>query len=328
MTLLQLPPETLYQIFNHIGSSFFRSDLSRLTVCRQWSEFAYTACFRDFYVTQNILRRLLSSPYAESSLGLVKDNAETLALNLKGFEDWDSLLDSDTSDWDGAHGQAKRAEWTRKLNNDLVYFGSIIQQSRKLRIVRIQATSELHPLDRFLERRDYLCLSPICTFLSASNITSLELDLCGTRLIPHQSQDHVCPSIAALLSTLRRLRLRLRSICADVLKPPQEHQQDYTNQLRLDQVLINLSLYDESPSVTITSAAHATCCDSSMDNSGGSRFLQLKADLEEQARVLVAQMAAPKMVRILTHVPPRKEIEMRAFDALTGRYIRLREGAD
>ncbi|KAF1835637.1 hypothetical protein BDW02DRAFT_597127 [Decorospora gaudefroyi] len=233
MSLLQLPSETLIQIFDYVGSSYFRSDLSRLAVCKQWSKFAHTACFRDFYVTQKTVRRLLSSPYVESSLPLVKDSVETLDLALKGFEDWDSIL-----------------------------------------------------LSRHESR------------------TSQE----------HGEGFHVCTSIAALLTTLRRLRLRIRSICADVLKPRQQN----TN-LRLNEVLINLSLSDESP--LATSAAHATCCASS---AGG--FLQLKADMEKKAQDLVAQMAAPRIVRIVTHALP--SIEMRAFDVLTGRHVRLSGGAE
>jgi hypothetical protein len=329
MPLLQLPPETLIQIFDYVGSSYFRSDLSRLTVCKQWSKFANNACFGDFYVTQKTLRRLLSSPYVESSLSLVKDSVETLDLDLEGFEDWDSIPLSrhdsqavnalNVSTWNGAHGRAVRAAWTTELNNNLLYLATIIKQSRKLRILRIQATIELHPLLRLLERRDYLFLSTIRAFLSASNLTSLELDLCGTRLIPHQSQEHgegfhVCTSIAALLTTLRRLRLRMRSICADVLKPPQ-----HSTNLRLNEVLINLSLSNQSP--LNTSAVHATCCGSSP---GG--FLQLKADMEKQAQVLVAQMAAPKIVRILTHALP--SIGMRASDVLTGRNVTLSESAE
>ena len=329
MPLLQLPPETLVQIFDYVGSSYFRSNLSRLTVCKQWYTYAHPACFRDFDVTQQTLQDLLSSPYMGSSLSLVKDSVETLDLDLNGFENWTSLLLSrhdsqtvslsDLSSLDDAHGRAVRAAWTAQLNQDLLYFATIIKQSRKLRILRIQATTELILLLRYLERRDYLFLSTIRAFLSASNLTSLELDLCGTRLIPDQSQEHgegfhVCTSIAALLTTLRCLRLRMRSICADVLKPRQ-----HSTKLRLNEVLINLSLSYESP--LTTSAAHATCCGSS---SGG--FLQLKADMEKQAQALVAQMAAPKIVRILTHELP--SIEMQAFDVLTGKNVRLSDSAD
>lgn len=213
MSLLQLPTETLIQIFDYVGSSYFRSDLSRLTVCKQWNEFARTACFWNFYVTQKTLERLFSSPYVEPSLALVKNSVETLDLDLKGFEDWDSIPLSrhdsqavdvlNVSTWNGAHGRAVRAVWTTELNNNIPYLATIIKQSRKLRILRIQATSELHPLLRLLERRDYLFLSTIRAFLSTSNLTSLELDLCGTRLIPHQSQDHgegshVCTSAVSV----------------------------------------------------------------------------------------------------------------------------------
>ncbi|KAF2678645.1 hypothetical protein K458DRAFT_463260 [Lentithecium fluviatile CBS 122367] len=274
ISILELPAEILIQIIDYVGSSYFRSDLSRLAVCKH------------FFVTQKTLRRLLSSIYVESSLLLVKDSAETLDLDLKGFEDWDSIPLS------------RHDAQAINLNNDLLSLATIVKQSRKLRILCIQATSELHPPLPLLERRDHLFLSTIRAFLSASNLTSLELDLCGTQLIPDQSQEHsrsegfhVCARIAAL-TTLRRLQLRMRSICADVLK----HQQHSTN-LCLNEVLINLR-----------------------------GFLQLKADIEKQAQVLVAQMAAPNRVRILTHVPPI--IQMRAFDVLTGRNVTLSEGAE
>jgi hypothetical protein len=48
--------------------------------------------------------------------------------------------------------------------------------------------------------------------------------------------------------------------------------------------------------------------------------------MAKQAQVLVAQMAAPKMVRILTHALP--SIEMRAFDVLAGSNITLSEGTE
>ncbi|OAL50497.1 hypothetical protein IQ07DRAFT_587152 [Pyrenochaeta sp. DS3sAY3a] len=329
MPLLELPPETLIRIFDYVGSSYFRSDLSRLTVCKQWSRFALPACFQEFHVTQKTLRRLLSSRYVESSLPLVKDSLETLDLDLKGFEDWNSTSVSphnsqagtvlDVSYWIGAHGRAVLAAWTAKLNNDLSYLATIYKQSRKLRILRIQATGELHPLLWFLERRDYIFLSTIHAFLSSSSITSLELDLCGTRLVPDESQEHgegfhTCTSIAALLTTLRHLRLRMHTICADVLKP-----QQHSTNLRLNEILINLSLINGSP--PITSAYHATCCGSSP---GG--IVQLIADMEKQAQDLAAQMAAPRMVRILTHTLPN--FEFRAFDVLTGKNVALSKGAE
>jgi hypothetical protein len=161
MPLLQLPTETVLQILIYVGSTFFRSDLSRLTVCKQWKELAHTVCFQEFYVPQQTLRRLMSSPYVESSLALLKDNVKTLDVGLKGFEDWDSIPTSqhesqDMATWSGTQGHAVRAAWTTELNQDLLDLATIFSQSRKLCIIRIQATSELHPLLHHLERRDYL----------------------------------------------------------------------------------------------------------------------------------------------------------------------------
>lgn len=267
----------------------------------------------------------MSSLYSESSSSLVKDSAETMDLGLKGFEDWSSIPLSQhasraMNSLNVSTGNAShpRTVYTTELNNDLLYIATIMKQSRKLRILRIHATSELHPLLHLLQRRDYLCLSTICTFLSAIHLTILELDLCGTQMTPDQSQEHseglhVCISIAALLTTLQRLRLRTRSICADALKL-----QQYSANLNLKEMILNLSLSDESS--LATSATHATCCGSS---TGG--FLQLKVDMEQQARVLVDHMAAPKTVRILTHAFP--SFEMRAFDVLTGKNIMLSEDA-
>ncbi|KAH7408756.1 hypothetical protein DE146DRAFT_743441 [Phaeosphaeria sp. MPI-PUGE-AT-0046c] len=95
----------------------------------------------------------------------------------------------------------------------------------------------------------------------------------------------------------------MRSICAAVLTT-----RLHSTNLRVNEVLINLSLFNES-SLT-TSAAHTTCY----------------ADMEKQARVLVAQMAAPKTVRMLTHGFP--SITMRTFDVLNGKNLTLSEGAE
>ncbi|KAF2823619.1 hypothetical protein CC86DRAFT_447362 [Ophiobolus disseminans] len=293
MLLLELPPETMIQIFAYVGSSYFRSNLALLTVCKQWSKFAHSACFQDFHVTQKTLRRFLSTPDVKSSLSLVKDSAETLDLDLEGFENWETI-------------SAVPARFAGFLNKDLLRLATIIKESRKLRTLRIQATLELHPQISLLDRRDYLFPFTLHAMLSAGNLTSLELDLCGTRIGPYQSQDpdegfHVCTSIASFLTTLRRLRLRMCHVCAECYKASEKYLNN-TSPLNL-------------------SVAHAERC---IPESGG--FLQLKADIEEQAQALATQMAAPKMVRVLTHKYPH--LTLRACDVLTGKEISLSEGAE
>ncbi|KAF1969597.1 hypothetical protein BU23DRAFT_652724 [Bimuria novae-zelandiae CBS 107.79] len=136
-------------------------------------------------------------------------------------------------------------------------------------------------------------------FLLANSLTSLNLDLYNARLVHqrdqvHVEEFHICTLIAAHLATLR-----------------------HSIDLRLKEVIINLSR--NSP--RSMSAGHASCCE---DIPGG--LVRLKAGMEEQARVLAAQMAAPKMVRILTHM--RRQGEMRAFDVLTGKTLALSKDAE
>ncbi|KAI0003583.1 hypothetical protein F4779DRAFT_601457 [Xylariaceae sp. FL0662B] len=322
MPLLRLPPEILMQVMGYVGSSYFRQDSGRLTVCKQWFIFACIACFKDLQLSQQTLRRLMSSQDVEGSLLLVKDNLAILDLELKGFEDWISIpepqsypQDADTLDasfWDGDLGRLVLADWTTVLDSDLAQLAVTVKKSPSLRMMRIRASSERHPLFPHLPRRDYLSLSTIGVLLSVENLTVLELDLCGTRLVPRQEHGddfHICTSISALLTTLRRLRLRMRSICADVLRP----QRDDTS-LRLSEVLINLSLSNESPMTT--SAAHSIRCGST-----GGGFYQLKEDIEKQAEALATRMVSPKTIRILTHSLP--QIEMQSLDILTGKCMIL-----
>ncbi|KAI1441524.1 hypothetical protein F5Y02DRAFT_294216 [Annulohypoxylon stygium] len=327
MSLLRLPPEILTQVMDHVGSSYFRHDLGRLTVCKRWFIFARIACFNNLQYSQKTLRRLLSSQDVERSLLAIKGSLEILDLELKRFEDWSSIPEplsnpQDANIWDifiwgGDLGRVLLADWTTVLDNDLAQLAVTVKNSPRLRMIRIQASSERHPLLPHLPRRDYLSLSTVRALLSVENLTVLELDLCGTHLMPRQEHGddfHVCTSIGALLTNLRRLRLRMRSICPDVLRP-QHHDTD----LRLSEVLINLSLSEKSPMTT--AAAHSTRCGST-----GGGFLQLKADIEDQAKALAARMASPKTIRILTHSFPH--IETQSLDVLTGKNMTLADNME
>lgn len=324
MSLFELPPEIIVYIFEYVGSSYFRSDLSRITVCRLWSRYAHTACFQDLSLTRQTLRNLDSSPDKGAILTLVKDSLKTLSLFLEGYQGWNLFPVASYEHkrvlwryWRGPHGMEERQIWTRELDLNLLFLITIMKDSRKLRSLCIKTISELHPHVPMLGRRDYLYLSTVRACISTCGLSHLELDLVGTNLLPkeHDEEDHICPSIAKLLPTLRRLRLRMRSICADVLKSPQG-----STDLRLNLVLINLSLTNESP--LVAAAGHAIGC-----NSSPVQFLRLQFDIEKEAQVLVTQMAAPKMVRILSHARTI-HTGLQALDVLSGETIKLDEKAE
>ncbi|RYC57053.1 hypothetical protein CHU98_g9156 [Xylaria longipes] len=321
MSLLRLPPETLAQIFDHIGSSFFHEDLGRLTVCKQWLEFALPACFKCIKFSQETLRILITSGAVKRPSPL-KRSLETLDLELRGYHySYGSTFDPqqnaqesnvlDATASNKAFSDIPTKTWINVLNDDLAQLAVITQQSRRLRTLRIRAWGSPSP-DALDNPEDYLSLPTIQAFLSVENLSVLVLDLSVSFLNSSGEQGksfHICPAIGALLRTLQTLHIRMRSICPDVLKP-----RGPDGSLHLSVVVINLSLITNQPGTT--SAAHSKRCGSL---AGG--LLQLKADIEEQAQALAARMASPKIMRVLTHSLP--QFETQSLDVLTGKTMVL-----
>ncbi|KAK7413918.1 hypothetical protein QQX98_007185 [Neonectria punicea] len=320
MSLLRLPPETLKQILDFVGSSFFHEDIGRLTVSKQWFDFARPACFKCVTLVQETLRILISSEDM-SRLSPLTDSLETLDLNLRGYQACNSTLypQADAQEANASETATPNEPlrdnpvktWMKVLNNDLAQLAIIGRQSRKLRILRIRAWSS--PPPEILDNpEDYISLPTMRALLSMENLSVLVLDLSVGLLISSGEQEdggHICPAIGALLRTLTTLHLRMRSICPDVLKP-----NDPNDDLRLSAVVVNLSLTTDLPGVT--SAAHSKRCDPP-----GGGLLQLKADMQEQAEALAARMASPKIMRILTHSLP--QFETQSLDVLTGKIMIL-----
>jgi len=320
MSLLRLPPEILRQIFNHISPSFFHENLSRLTVCKQWYEFALPACFRRITLSHESLQGLLTAGVTREPSPL-QNSLETLGLELSGYQPDVSTSYSPERAQESnlreasASNEALRDNpadsWMNDLNNDLARLAAVVRRSHRLRTLRIRAWSSPSP-EPFDSPENYLPLPAIQALFSVENLSVLVLDLSGSFLDSSGQQGddhHICPAIGAILPTLQTLHLRMPSICPDVLKP-----RDPTDSLHLGVVVINLSLITNLPG--ITSAAHSRRC-----GSQGGGLLQLKADIQEQAEALVTRMASPKIMRILTHSLP--QFETQSLDVLTSKTMIL-----
>lgn len=320
MSLLKLPPETLKHIFDEIGSSFFREELGRLTVCKQWLEFALPACFKCIALSPDTLRGLITSGVTRKP-SLLRNSLETLDLELRAYEACmstfhhrDDAQESNTLEMTAPNEARRNTPFkyeTKALNDDLAQLAIAIQQSHRLRTLRIRAWSAPFP-EPFDSPEDYLSLPTIQALFSVENLRVLVLDLSVSVLDSSGQQGnghHICPAIGALLPTLRALHLRMRSICPDVLKP-----RDLNTSLSLSVVAINLSLTTNLPGVT--SAAHSKRC-----GSRGRGLLQLKKDIKEQAEALATRMVSPKALRILTHSLP--QFETQSLDVMTGKTMIL-----
>lgn len=331
MYLLKLPPELLLLTTQYLGASFFRDDLRRLTLCKQWYPFARTVLLADLRLSAKSLAQVLFAPGAARRLELLKPSLRGVEFTLDGFDDWESILPTTTAlslggdastptVWNENDCQAARAEWTTRLDDNLSNFLAFLRTCRNLRTFRFTAFSEFHPLLEEFPKRDYLYEPTVSRLLSLRNLTALELDTCGTSFISrndHQGpqQIHVCSHISRLLPQLHCLRLRMRDICPDALCPPEGSN---TKLLKLNELIVNLSLANESPK--ITSAAYAQRC-----NTSGDGFLQLRTEIEEHAGLLIEQMPYPRIVRVLSHEFP--SLKLQSLDVPAGKRMALPNGA-
>ncbi|KAJ8129562.1 hypothetical protein O1611_g4069 [Lasiodiplodia mahajangana] len=314
MSLLQLPPETLLQIFDEIGSSFFHEDLGRLTVCRWWLEFALPVSFKRITIVPRNLAGLLVSKAAKTP-SYLENSLEDLGIKLEGHLTRPYMAisqeDADASDYETLNEIHEKS--LIALNKDLIKLANTAQRSRKLRILRIRTRLSLSFTPHYLGPDCYLSASTMKALLSLETLRVLVLDSCMEFLIPNEGP-HVCSAIGALLPTLQILHLRMYHICPEVLRP-----HDSDKSLCLSVVVVNLSML--TPRSNIGGAAHSRRC---MFRIGGTP--QLKADIREQAEALVPRMASPKTVRILTHTLPA--FKMHSFDVLTGKTMLLEENMD
>ncbi|KAM0539917.1 hypothetical protein ACHAO7_011696, partial [Fusarium culmorum] len=195
----------------------------------------------------------------------------------------------------------------KSSDRDLEQLATIIQQAPKLHFLRIEAYGSRRS-DPLEGSEDLISLNSIQAVLAVNHLTFLAIDLPGGVLTSSGGREeacHICPNIGALIHKLKYLRLRVRNICPDALRP-----RDSADGLRLNRLIVNLSLKMDLPG--ITSAAHSKRC--GPPNEGG--FLQLKEDMQEQAEKLGAKMASPKLIRILSHTLP--QLETHSLDVLSG----------
>lgn len=130
----------------------------------------------------------------------------------------------------------------------------MIEKPTELRGFRLHAAVRLRLLG--IERPLLTCLpwNALNRLLSVQCVMVLDLSsstLDRGGLLPiTEGQFHVCTRISALLVTLRRLRLRMRALCPEALKPPQ-----HVTKLNITEVLVNLSLWDQGMIFE-----HSRCC--------------------------------------------------------------------
>ncbi|KAK5998447.1 hypothetical protein PT974_00826 [Cladobotryum mycophilum] len=317
MFLHQLPPETLIRIFYFIGSAFFRRDVRRLHVSRWWYQLARPVFLEDLVFSAKTLEKFVQSSETEGMVPSMRDHVRSVSIGFDGLDGWRlHPLRPGTPAATSAPALSLYLvdEWTNELNSILAAFANILGQFKKLESLRLEARKERHgPLAK-LWRRDYLMAAPMASFLSVRDLTCLEIDAVGTHVLDRSegsSGIHLCSDVNAMLPTLRRLRIRMKDICTQVISIPED-----SPPLPLEDLIINLSLIE--PASPDTTFHYPKWC----NPLPGSSFRQFKADMESRARELVPALKNPRIVRIVSHTVPGRAIH--SFDALTGRRMLLK----
>ena len=306
MSLLDLPPELLCYIFEDVGTTYFKQDIGRLMISRQWYTVARRGFFRDVTLRAGTLRKLMSL-HASRPETLTPPLAclEVLAVKLAGY---------------AGVKAAERGHFSAALNADVVQLGALVRNAPRLKSLHVRASGWAHP-DDGEHAVSYLSLPTVHALLQVPiRLEVLVLDI-TTTLSPSPlllsadspaSHFHACSAIASLLPTLRVLHVRMPSICPDVLVPPNSHALDNP---RLQEVVVNTSLKD-TDNLGNLSTYHARPC--------GHRITSVPVlweRLYEKAELLAAQMQAPKTVRIIKHRLPT--FQLITMDVLTGDEMEL-----
>ncbi|KAH6851306.1 hypothetical protein B0I37DRAFT_133156 [Chaetomium sp. MPI-CAGE-AT-0009] len=199
-----LPSEVWLMILESLPPAFFQQDMRRLTLSKRW----YSLAFPTFYTRIEFTPRVISRLVHRKSRSLDKSRAQLR----KSLRSVNIVLDGlPGANGRGSRGKADIACFDTPAN--LAHFSLMLLEFRELKEVRFAARWPNRSWLADPLQGDYLCIRSVEPYLSLlTNVTSLDLDLCGTD-VAGPSTMHFCEYIQPLLSRLTTLRLRMRSIC-------------------------------------------------------------------------------------------------------------------
>lgn len=315
MYFLGFPAEILERIFSYVGPEFFRRNLSQLSISKKWNIFARNKFSRGVVLNDKNLDVLSLYLTSQKIVTGMENRMEMLKLKFRGY-------------YDGRQSEENRPVFCRSayviyLNEQLDILAEISHRCRKLHRLRIETDADGY----FGLSEDYLDRTMMCEILAIENLTYLDLNL-GTGVSPTyvgKNHLHLCASIAARLPTLLELRLRLRRMCPDALKPPATMETSEPT-LHLHTIIIFVTSNNEQS--VRDSNFEQSVRDCRTPATGELLWAPMQGGLEK----LIPQMAKPKVVRLLSHVSTdRHELagsdRIQGYDLLNEKHFTLDQDA-
>ena len=295
----QLPSEIWLMILERVPPSFFQHDISRLALSKRWYSLAFPAFYPRIEYTPRVISRLVhrKSKALDKSRAQLKKSLRCVNIVLEGGLGPGSGNDQDND------------LTCFNTPSNLARFCLMLLEFRELKSVRFAARWQNREWRADPLHADYLRIRSLEPYISLlTNVTSLDLDLCGTDISDDAGAPvHFCPQIRPLLSRLKSLRLRMRSLCQFALWPL-EGQAISLGELTVDLYLGKVS--DNNPKLNSTRS-----CSAPSKWEWASPIDEVRARLKR----LVTQMAEPKRAEII-HLAPNGEVHV--WDASTDECVR------
>ncbi|KAL1838190.1 hypothetical protein VTJ49DRAFT_2947 [Mycothermus thermophilus] len=307
-----IPSEILIMILEHLPGSFFQQDIGRLTISRRWFNLAIPIFYSRIDFTPRVISRLVhvKSASVDKARARLRKSLRCANIVLNGIS---------TTHGNGRRGGSSIIDLSRTLittsqvtdtacwntPNNLIRLAVLLGGFLSLTSIRFVAgwsnpfwfADPLQP--------GYLGISSLDPYLNPlPNVTSLDLDLHGTSVIDDKGEPvHFCSYIRPLLSRLRTLRLRARSLCLVAFAPPDSDSPwSEPPPVTVSHLTVNLYLgraSEYNPKLNVV----RQCFD-------WPRWQMLSVqDARRAMRGLVRRMPEPKRAE-LVHLAPNGEVHM------------------
>ncbi|KAI5784754.1 hypothetical protein EDC01DRAFT_663307 [Geopyxis carbonaria] len=311
-TIASLPSELLVLIFRHVGATHYRSDLSRLAVCRRWYPLARIVLFSHLTLHT---RTLLDPAFPGAALAFLQSTTQAVTIRL--------------TDVFNTRAQAADAAW--ELHRALSALARALAGFRGLRSVELKAGYRIDERDLFQPRVDYLRAVTMGALMdgvlgAGATLTTLVLDTSGSEFVRDEAggggELHVCEVLARRAPLLRRCWLTMRRICPEVFRFG-EHGPEGG---RLESLVVCLSL---DSSWFRSHVEYSNRCNPSANAWELVRRVPGWTLLEELVTAFDGvreSLPRLKVGRVVCNRFPG--MERVAVDLITGKRVRLREGAE
>jgi len=288
-------------ILESLPPSFFQQDIRRLALSKRWYSLAFPTFYTRIEFTPRVISRLVhrKSRSLDKSRAQLRKSLRCVNIVLDGLPGVNGSSSSSSNG--GGGGNTDIACFNTPAN--LARFCLMLLEFRELKEVRFAARWPNRAWRADPLQADYLCIRSVEPYLSLlTHVTALDLDLCGTDVAGPVTM-HFCEYVQPLLSRLRVLRLRMRSVCHMALWPL-DGRPVTLGELSLSLYLGRVS--ENNPKLN----SSRTC------PYWGSRERTVPMDeMRARMRSLVKEMVEPKRAEMV-HLAPSGDVHV--WDAFTG----------